>query len=59
MQNVVDSEWRRRGVTRELAHEYMTHYIRYEIADEEWRGADAFLELAGLPPVGVTLAEAR
>lgn len=59
LQDIVESEWRSRGVTRELASEYLTRYIHYEIGEDEWRGAEAFLELAGLPRVSLSLAEAR
>jgi predicted solute-binding protein len=56
---IVNAEWQARHVTRDLAYEYLTSYIRYEIGDEEWKGAEAFLELSGLPTVNITLAEAR
>lgn len=56
---IVNAEWQARSVTRDLAHEYLTSYIRYEIGDEEWKGAEAFLELSGLPAVNISLAEAR
>jgi predicted solute-binding protein len=56
--HIVNAEWQARNVTRDLAHEYLTSYIQYEIGDEEWKGAEAFLELSGLPAVH-TLTEAR
>lgn len=56
---IINAEWQARNVTRDLAHEYLTSYIRYEIGDEEWKGAEAFLELSDLPAVNITLAEAR
>jgi predicted solute-binding protein len=59
VRHIVDAEWQARNVSRDLAHEYLTSYIRYEIGDEEWKGAEAFLELSGLPAVNISLAEAR
>lgn len=56
---IVDQEYGQRRVTRELAHEYLTRYIRFEIGDAEWKGLETFLELAGLPQVELALAEAR
>ncbi|MFZ0590846.1 MAG: menaquinone biosynthesis protein [Bryobacteraceae bacterium] len=56
---IADSEWQARGITRSLAHEYLTRYIHYEIGDRECRGLEAFLELAGLPQVSAALAETR
>jgi predicted solute-binding protein len=59
IENIVEQEFRRRDVTRELAHEYLTRYIRFEIGDAEWKGLEAFLELAGLEQVGLTAAGSR
>ncbi len=56
---IADSEWPARSITRGLAYEYLTRYIHYEIGDREWRGLEAFLELAGLPQVNAALAETR
>jgi chorismate dehydratase len=56
---IADSEWEARGITRGLAYEYLTRYIHYEIGDREWRGLEAFLELARLPQVSAVLAETR
>jgi predicted solute-binding protein len=56
---IADSEWEARGITRGLAHEYLTRYIHYEIGDREWRGLEAFLELARLPQVTAALVETR
>lgn len=56
---IVDQEFARRGITRELAHEYLTRYIHFEIAETEYKGLETFLELAGLEQVGLALTEAR
>lgn len=55
--DIVELEHERRHVSRELAHEYLTRYIRYPIGDIEWKGLETFLELAGLPQVNATLAQ--
>lgn len=47
---IVDAEYKRRGITRQLAGQYLSHYIRYEFGEQEWTGLDAFLELARLRP---------
>jgi predicted solute-binding protein len=56
IENIVEQEFRKRDVTFELAHEYLTRYIRFEIGDAEWKGLETFLELAGLEQVGLTAA---
>ncbi len=38
-----------RGISPELAAEYLTRFIRFRIGPEEEHGLQAFLELAGLP----------
>ncbi len=47
---IIDSEYQRRGVSRELAGEYLTRYIRFEIGNQERKGLQSFLELAQLAP---------
>ena len=47
---IIDSEYQRRGVSRELAGEYLTRYIRFEIGKQERKGLQFFLELAQLAP---------
>ena len=47
LDEIVDSEFERRGVTRELAHRYVAGFIRYPLGSAEQRGLDAFLSLAG------------
>jgi predicted solute-binding protein len=59
IEQIVDQEFARRGITRELAHEYLTRYIHFEVAETEYKGLEAFLELAGLEQVGLTVVEAR
>ncbi len=44
---IVDGEFERRGVTRELAHRYITSYIHYPLGPVEQQGLDTFLSLAG------------
>ena len=46
---IVDSEVQSRGVSRELAYEYLSRYIRFEFGREEFKGMQAFCELARLP----------
>ena len=48
LSEIVDAEYQPRGITRELAEQYLTHYIRYEMGEKEQTGLEAFLELAGL-----------
>lgn len=57
--DIVEMEYERRQVSRELAHEYLTRYIHFPIGDIEWRGLEAFLELSGLKQVRAALAQAR
>lgn len=57
--DIVELEHDRRHVSRELANEYLTRYIHFPIADIEWRGLEAFLELAGLKQVAAVLAQVR
>ena len=56
--DIVELEHERRCVSRELAYEYLTRYIHYQIGDTEWRGLEAFLELAGLEQPAAVLAQA-
>lgn len=45
---IVEAEYRERGVDRDLADRYLRKYIRYEIGAEEREGIKKFTELAGL-----------
>lgn len=46
LDRIVEQEYARRGVTRELAREYLTRYIRFELGQREYRGMALFLEYA-------------
>lgn len=48
LEQLVDEEYAARGVTRELARKYLSHYIRFELGRKEFEGLDTFLRLAGL-----------
>ena len=45
---IIDSEYAKRGISRELADEYLRRYIRFEVGPPERRGLETFLELARL-----------
>ena len=57
--NIVEQQFPIRGVTRELANEYLTHYIHFEIGDLEMKGLEAFLKLAGLPQIALAQAASQ
>lgn len=57
--DIVEQQFHLRGVTRELAHEYLTRYIHFEIGDLEMKGLEAFLKLAGLPQIAVAEAASQ
>ena len=42
---IVESEFVRRGVSRELANQYLRRYIRFEIGPKEERGLETFFAL--------------
>jgi predicted solute-binding protein len=48
IEELVDAEFEKRKVTRELAHQYVTRNIRYEVREQELKGLEAFVSLAGL-----------
>jgi predicted solute-binding protein len=48
LEEIVNAEYTRRGVTKALADRYLRHYIRFELGAEELRGLRAFYELARL-----------
>jgi chorismate dehydratase len=48
LQEIVDEQHRQRGVSRALANEYLSRYIRFEIGRKELAGLESFLRLAGL-----------
>jgi len=45
---IVASEFAQRGISLELADEYLRRYIRFEIGPREQHGLETFFELAGL-----------
>jgi chorismate dehydratase len=45
---IIDSEYQQRGISRQLADEYLRRYIRFEIGPAEQRGLETFFELARL-----------
>jgi predicted solute-binding protein len=57
--DIVEQQFPVRGITRELAHEYLTRYIHFEIGDLEMKGLEAFLKLAGLPQIVVAEAASQ
>lgn len=48
LEEIIESEYQTRGITRRLAERYLREYIRFEIGTAEQKGLDAFLELADL-----------
>jgi predicted solute-binding protein len=49
LDEIVDREHHTRGVSRKLAHQYLTSNIRYILGPREEKGLETFLELAQLP----------
>jgi predicted solute-binding protein len=47
--DIVEIEHPKRGISRELATQYLKHHIRYDLGSQEERGLETFLELAELP----------
>ncbi|MDQ2844233.1 MAG: menaquinone biosynthesis protein [Acidobacteriota bacterium] len=48
MDEIVESEFAKRGVSRETAHRYLTGHIQFTIGGDEQRGLDTFFEMANL-----------
>jgi chorismate dehydratase len=48
MDEIIDSEHHRRGVTKELAEQYLREFLSYELGPKEYQGLQAFWELSGL-----------
>ena len=48
MEQIIESEYRKRGIAVELTREYLSHHIRYELGDREFEGLRRFLQLAQL-----------
>ncbi len=55
---ILNQEAPKRGITQDLAHEYLTGYIHYKIEEAELKGLETFLHLAGLPQVETALVQA-
>ncbi len=50
---IVESEHHKRGISKDLADRYLRQYIRYKLGKMELQGLETFLAFAGLPrPVG-------
>jgi predicted solute-binding protein len=45
---IAAAEYAQRGISHELAYQYLNQYIRYEIGPRELSGLETFFELAGL-----------
>lgn len=48
LHELVDAEYAGRGVSRELAKQYLSHSIRFELGVKEQQGLETFFRLAGL-----------
>lgn len=48
IEEIVDGQHGRRGISKELAHRYLTQHIRFVTGRAEQQGLEAFLELADL-----------
>jgi chorismate dehydratase len=44
---IVDSEYAKRGISRQLAYDYLTHHIVFELKAREYEGLSLFLRYAG------------
>jgi predicted solute-binding protein len=49
MDEIIEQEHPKRGISRELATQYLKKHIRYVLGVQEEAGLEAFLELADLP----------
>jgi chorismate dehydratase len=48
LSEIAQQEHQRRGISRELAEQYLGHHIRFELGAKEQEGLDTFLRLADL-----------
>jgi len=55
LEEIVQSEYARRGITIALAREYLTRYIVFELGDREYQGLSLFLQYAAELPKSVEL----
>jgi len=46
IEDIVAAEYRARGISRELAREYLTHNVTFDLGPAERKGLDLFLEYA-------------
>jgi chorismate dehydratase len=56
LEQFVEGESAKRHVSKDLADRYLREYIRFELGPDEYRGLDAFLELANLSRYAVLSA---
>jgi chorismate dehydratase len=56
LEQLIEGESAKRQVSKELADRYLREYIRFELGADEYRGLDAFLELANLSRHAVVAA---
>ncbi|MFL6352076.1 MAG: menaquinone biosynthetic enzyme MqnA/MqnD family protein [Bryobacteraceae bacterium] len=47
---IVEQEYRTRQISKQLARQYLREHIRFELGPNEYRGLQAFFELANLSP---------
>ncbi len=55
LEEIVLSEYQRRGITAGLAREYLTCYIVFELGDHEYQGLSLFLRYAAELPSAIEL----
>jgi chorismate dehydratase len=55
LKEIVHMEHKRRGITAELAREYLTRYIVFELGDREYQGLALFLQYAAELPSAIEL----
>ncbi len=48
LSDIVEQEYAARGISKELAGRYLSHYIHFELGRQEQEGLDTFLQLADL-----------
>ncbi len=57
LEAIIESEYSKRKISRELAEQYLRQHIRFELGPRQLEGLEAFLSLSGLnrEPVGARL----
>ena len=48
MEEIIEAEYAKRGISRELADQYLRQHIRFTLGPKEMEGLRTFLQLAGL-----------